>query len=77
MRSPHLVRKLGGGLVAHEGDESAWVAAMQSLVENPALARALATTGRTRVLAEYTNRRLAGVFAGILEGLAARSSSEA
>ena len=74
---PHLVRKLGGGLVAREGDEPAWVAAMQSLVEDPALARALATTGRTRVLAEYTNRRLAGVFAGILEGLAARSPSEA
>jgi glycosyltransferase involved in cell wall biosynthesis len=66
---PHLLRKLGGGLVVPEGDEAAWAAAMESLVSDPARARALAATGRARVLAEYTNRHLADVFAKILESL--------
>jgi glycosyltransferase involved in cell wall biosynthesis len=63
---PQLVRKLGGGLVAREGDEAAWVAAIESLVKAPALARALAAAGRARVLAQHPNRRLAGVFSRIV-----------
>ena len=34
---PHLIRKLGGGLVVREGDDAALAAAMESLVRDPAV----------------------------------------
>jgi glycosyltransferase involved in cell wall biosynthesis len=66
---PHLVRKLGGGLIVPEGDPEALAGAMTELLAHPARLRQLAEAGRRQVLAGYTNVALATRFVEILRGM--------
>lgn len=66
---PYLIQKLGGGLIAEEGNTGQWTAAMRQLIEDRTRGQILAGTGRERVLAGYTNAQLAQVFAHVFYGL--------
>lgn len=60
------------GLVVPEGDVAALAAKLHSLASTPVLRAELASRGRARVLAEYTNdiigRRLAAFWEGVIRG---------
>jgi glycosyltransferase involved in cell wall biosynthesis len=54
---PHVIGD--AGLVFPEGDAAALAARIQTMIDDPARARALAMAGRERVLSRYTQRQVA------------------
>lgn len=68
---PHLVARLGGGLVAPEGDADALFAAMQRLREAPELYDTLRERGRREVEEQYAYSALAYRFVQLLEAVTA------
>lgn len=60
--TPFLIRRLGGGVVVPEGDAGALADAMAGLMQEPARRRALAETGRARVLAGYTHEAVSATM---------------
>lgn len=60
--TPFLIRRLGGGVVVPEGDVKALADAMTGMMQEPARRRALAETGRARVLAGYTHEAVAATM---------------
>lgn len=59
---PSLINRMGGGLVFQEGDPTDLADKMQTLLEDPELARRLGENGRRAVLAEFTYEKVAGVL---------------
>jgi glycosyltransferase involved in cell wall biosynthesis len=67
---PHLIRKVGGGLVTPEGDAEALAAVMAGLLADPERLRHLAETGRRAVLEAYTNAAVAATMRTVFQQVA-------
>ncbi len=72
--SEAIVRDAGGGLVVPPEDPAALASAIQRLVDDPSLARALGAAGRRAVEADYDRRALAARYAALLADVAARGA---
>ncbi|NSW54666.1 MAG: glycosyltransferase family 4 protein [Armatimonadetes bacterium] len=59
---PSLINRTAGGLIFREGDPTDLADKMQTLLEDPELARKFGENGRRAVLAEFTYEKVAGVL---------------
>ncbi|MBU0492496.1 MAG: glycosyltransferase family 4 protein [Chloroflexi bacterium] len=65
---PHVIGD--GGLIAPEGDASAWRDQLARLAADPALCAALGRAGRQRVLVHYTQARVAAATVDVYRAIA-------
>ncbi|MBI3269019.1 MAG: glycosyltransferase family 4 protein [Planctomycetes bacterium] len=68
---PEVLEATGGGLLCEPGDATALAAALESLLLDPARARALGLRGREAVLRDFGVARMARGVAGVLASVAA------
>jgi glycosyltransferase involved in cell wall biosynthesis len=66
---PHLIERLGGGLIVPESDVAALHDAMRRMVETPGLHDALRERGRTEVVDQYAYGALAYRFRQLLDSV--------
>jgi len=64
---PHLIRATGGGLIAHEGDETELAQCLQTLLCDPVLHQELVQQGMAVVEKRYSNEGVARLLANILQ----------
>jgi len=70
---PYVIRRTGGGMVAPESNVAAWADALRQMITDPARRDRYAKDGRTTVLSEYTDTRLAQQFIDTIQQATASS----
>lgn len=70
---PHLIERLGGGIVVPEGDVGELHQAMRRLAEQPGLHDALRERGRLEVEQQYSHEALAYRFSQLLDAIVGES----
>ena len=64
---PELIEATGGGILVEPGDPKALAEGLETLLLDPARARALGVAGREVVLRDFSVDRMAREVAGVLE----------